>query len=145
MNDIKAIIADEVKRVVKSELEKLNTKITELENINRRLNEKIKILESKLDRTEIKIERSDAEREKQANLQLVKMKDDLNALVATEIQPQLNTLKRFVAEQTLDGTELVTQYRHRVMKTHGQGKLAITSNTQTSYSNTAQFVFNDQD
>lgn len=145
---LRAIIAEEAKKTVRAELATVNSKIIELDNMLKRVYEKITNLERSINvKVEQVVNAKEAERVQANNLQLVEMKNHLNSIVTTEIKPQIDTLRRYVAEQTLDGTELVTQYRRRVMSQHGgRGGPMITDGRQNvPASNTPQFVFTNED
>ena len=124
----------EMETAHRKQLDKLNAKIIDISNelserqsehrkIINELNERIKTLEKGI--SAVKHEQDNSK--KAADMQLVEIKSSVGAMVAAEIKPQLDAVRRYVAEQTLDGTQLVTEYRKRVMDRHGSSTSGNTS------------------
>lgn len=156
----------EMETAHRKQLDKLNAKIIDISNelserqsehrkIINELNERIKTLEKGI--SAVKHEQDNSK--KAADMQLVEIKSSVGAMVAAEIKPQLDAVRRYVAEQTLDGTQLVTEYRKRVMDRHGSNTGSSTngnnshnrdarstsSNTQPATNNNLVFAFNESD
>ena len=79
--------------------------------------------------------------------QLVIIKDQIELAVAKkldeDIKPQIENMRRHFAEKTLDGTQLVTEFRQKV---HAQSKsLAIASGDESANFQSMLFAFTDQD
>ena len=84
------------------------------------------------------------------NKQLALMRQDVNNQVNEQILstfkanivPQMRQFARMVEEKTLDGTEMVTNYRKQVV---GQGQKSLTSGDKKLDFQASIFVFTDND
>jgi hypothetical protein len=126
---IRSIVKEEVGVVLEPILEELRKQILDLQSQVRKAKDNSSAATKKANETAEKL----ASSEKQNNMQLVAIKTEtelaVTAALDEKIVPRLNAMYKHFEEKTLDGTEMVTQWRHRVHDNHnshsGKGKTKL--------------------
>lgn len=141
---IKKLVEREVTKAIadlRSEVSTQREKISVLEDKVRRANS---TLNDRVDATEAALS---AETEKN-NMQLVAIEETVNNQVAKTIQetiePRLQQMHKYFDEKTLDGTDMVTQWRKKVYASNRDVKKITSGDAKRDFQSN-MFAFTDDD
>jgi len=142
--ELEKFIRAEIKKHHASEIDALKQTIKKMENqiasLEIALNRKIDFVNTQIN----KIREEDPNKN---DKQLIAIEEKVQSLVVSTIeetiQPQLNMMKSHFGEMTLDGTQVVTEYRNRVMGV-ANTKLLPSGNKKQDFQ-ASMFAFTDAD